>query len=62
MERKWMKAKLNYKVVCAWCGVTIRRDKAEDSQGMCTKCYCLILREHLRSQRQATIASHASER
>jgi hypothetical protein len=35
-----------FKVVCTWCGVIIRRAKSKDSQGMCLKCYARMLGEH----------------
>jgi hypothetical protein len=33
----------DFKVVCTWCGVIIRRAEAKDSQGMCLKCYARML-------------------
>ncbi len=59
---KWTKVKLNFKVVCAWCGVVVRRDDVEDSQGMCFACYYRILSKHFQTQRQASTPLRASER
>ncbi|MBA2339628.1 MAG: hypothetical protein H0V88_04485 [Pyrinomonadaceae bacterium] len=58
----WTKMTLNFKIICAWCGVVIRRDNTEDSSGMCFTCYYRILSKHFQAQRQADIPFHASER
>ena len=36
-------------VLCIWCGAKIRKDKEEDSFGVCLKCFYRILNDHLRS-------------
>ena len=51
----------SFKVVCAWCGGLIRRDRAKDSLGMCLDCYHKEMSAYLRA-RQQTLSTVASER
>ncbi len=51
-----------FEVRCIWCGVTIRRDNSEDSQGVCLRCFYRILSERFRAQRHARSAEGTSDR
>ncbi|HEY0080408.1 MAG TPA: hypothetical protein VGB73_17500 [Pyrinomonadaceae bacterium] len=53
----------DFKVVCAWCGVVIRRNSTKDSQGMCQECYAGMLRDYIYpSASQERLPRCASER
>lgn len=49
-----------FKVVCTWCGVVIRRAQAKDSHGMCLRCYARMLDE--RGHAHGDVPRWASER
>ena len=51
-----------FRVVCTWCGVVIRRAKTKDSQGMCLKCYARMLGEHGHSHERDDGSHWASDR
>ena len=51
-----------FEVRCIWCGVRIRRDSSEDSQGACLKCFYRILNERFRAQRRVRLGVVASDR
>ena len=51
-----------FKVVCTWCGVVIRRAETKDSQGMCLKCYARMLGEHVHSHERDAAPRRASDR
>jgi hypothetical protein len=51
-----------FEIRCAWCGVRIRRDSPEDSQGVCLTCFYRILNERLRAQRRARAGEGVSDR
>ena len=53
----------DFKVICAWCGVVIRRHSSKDSQGMCQECYAGMLRDYIYTgASQARPPLRASER
>jgi hypothetical protein len=62
MGRKVETGELNFKVVCTWCGVVIRRTSAKDSHGMCLKCYSRMLSERGYARWQPDASSNARER
>ena len=49
-------------VICVWCGATIREDKAQDSEGMCLRCFYKILAQRYQAQRRARSGSRVSDR
>ena len=51
-----------FEVRCSWCGIRIRRDSAEDSQGVCLKCFYRILNERFRAQRRVRMGEVVSDR
>ena len=51
-----------FEIRCVWCGVRIRRDSSEDSQGVCLTCFYRILNERLRAQRRARTGEGVSDR
>jgi hypothetical protein len=51
-----------FEVRCVWCGVRIRRDKLEDSQGLCLTCFYRILNERLLTQRRVRLGEVVSDR
>ncbi|HEY0379969.1 MAG TPA: hypothetical protein VGC87_23845 [Pyrinomonadaceae bacterium] len=53
---------LDFKVVCTWCGVIIRRAKSKDSQGMCLKCYARMLGDHGHSHERDNQPRWSSDR
>ena len=61
MRKEGERRGASFKVVCAWCGATIRRAGSKDAQGMCPACHARMLREHLRAHRGHTFEK-ASER
>jgi hypothetical protein len=62
MERTERTHESNFKVVCTWCGIIIRRNSAKDSRGMCLKCYARMLSEHGRSHEHRPLLRWASDR
>jgi len=48
---KQSRLRTKFYVVCVWCGATIREDKAEDSEGMCLRCFYSILSQRYEVQR-----------
>ncbi|HEY0547817.1 MAG TPA: hypothetical protein VGC91_20730 [Pyrinomonadaceae bacterium] len=62
MKRIELTQESNFKVVCSWCGVIIRRNSAKDSRGMCLKCYARMLGEHGHSHEQGNISRRVSDR
>lgn len=61
MNREVSAEELQFKVVCTWCGVIIRRDSAKDSHGMCLKCYSRMLSERGSADWQTTASSDADK-
>ena len=51
-----------FEVRCIWCGVRIRMDNSEDSNGACLKCFYRILNERLRAQRHVRLGEGVSDR
>ena len=51
-----------FEVRCSWCGVRIRMDCSEDSNGACLKCFYRILSERFRAQRRVRLGEVVSER
>ena len=51
-----------FEVRCIWCGVRIRMDYSEDSNGACLKCFYRILNERLRAQRRVRLGEVVSDR
>ena len=49
-------------VICVWCGVAIREDKYQDSEGMCLRCFYKILSQHYQTQRRARYGEGVSDR
>ncbi len=49
MKEQLQESKSRFCVLCIWCGAKIRKDKEEDSHGVCLKCFYRILDDHLRS-------------
>ncbi|PWT83576.1 MAG: hypothetical protein C5B44_00360 [Acidobacteria bacterium] len=60
MKRSQVRAK--FYVICVWCGITIREDKAEDSEGMCLRCFYKILAQRYQAQRRTRCAGRVSDR
>lgn len=56
------KAAGKFEVRCTWCGVRIRRDNLEDSQGVCLPCFYRILNERFRAQRHVRLGEIVSDR
>ena len=52
----------NCKVVCAWCGVIIRRNSAKEATGMCLDCHSRLLGEYYRHGYRAGTTGKASQR
>ena len=53
---------LPYKVICAWCGETIRLNANQDIEAMCLSCYHLMLFERTRTEPLAAGPDDVSER
>ena len=51
-----------YVVECVWCGAKIRDDDAEDTTGVCLKCFYEMLTSHLQSQKQTAYGDFVSDR
>ena len=51
-----------YVVECVWCGAKIREDNAEESTGVCLKCFYQMLTHHLQSQKQTAYSESVSDR
>ena len=62
MAVEQQKVEGRFEVRCVWCGVRIRRDNSQDSQGVCLTCFYRILNERLRAQRRARLSEGASDR
>jgi len=60
MEHSQVRAK--FYVICVWCGTTIREDKAQDSEGMCLRCFYKILAQRYQAQQQVRQSNHVSDR
>ncbi len=56
------KGRTPFRLVCVWCGDTIRRDNPKESRGTCRKCYARMLSEYTRPLQQGRNSSGASER
>jgi len=52
----------NFYVYCAWCGLRIREDKNEDSEGTCLRCFYRILNERYRRRRRTQLREGVSDR
>jgi hypothetical protein len=61
MKEKVQQSKSRFCVFCIWCNAKIRKDKEEDSYGVCLKCFYRILDDHLRSLQPGKI-QFASDR
>jgi hypothetical protein len=61
MRKTNRQEKAGYRVLCAWCGGTIRQSIGKDAEGMCSACHARMLREHFRAQSADTF-ENASER
>ncbi len=59
---KESKRQASFYVFCAWCGTTIREDKAEDSEGTCLRCFYRILNERYRVRRRTELRNGVSDR
>lgn len=53
---------LPYKVICTWCGETIRLNARQDIEAMCRRCYRQMLFEHTRINLPADAAEGVSAR
>ena len=53
---------MSYRVICTWCGVTIRHNNTRESSGMCQSCYARMFSEHTRPYQRAGKELKASER
>ena len=62
MSRGMSQERVNYRVVCTWCGATIRHNNVKESRGMCLTCYARMLAEHTRTYHPTPKHSKASER
>ena len=62
MTETQKKANREFEIRCVWCGIRIRRDSSEDSQGVCLKCFYRILNERLCAQRRARSGDGVSDR
>jgi ribosomal protein L40E len=62
MSRRVTQERVNYQVVCTWCGATIRHNNVKESRGMCLKCYARMLTEHTRTYQLTNKHSKVSER
>jgi hypothetical protein len=51
-----------FEIRCVWCGIRIRREASEDSEGICLKCFYRILNERLCAQRRARAGEGVSDR
>ena len=53
---------MSYRVVCTWCGATIRHNNFKESRGMCLKCFTRMLAEHTSRHQQPDYGLKSSER
>lgn len=51
-----------FKVVCAWCGVVIRRNSSREGTGMCLDCHARLLGDYNRRGYRADTSGKASQR
>lgn len=49
-------------VQCVWCGVKIREDNEEDTNGVCLRCFYQMLTNHLDSQKRSAYGDFVSDR
>ena len=62
MKRRKTTEKLEFQVLCIWCGKKIRNDKYQDSSGECLQCFYRILSEKLLAQPRTFAGEFVSER
>lgn len=62
MSRAMSQENVNYRVVCTWCGATIRHNNVKESRGMCLKCYARMLAEHTSAHQLTHKRAKVSER
>jgi hypothetical protein len=51
MKKKQKQQDAPFEIRCAWCGTTIRKDPAKDSEQMCLICYARMLNEYFQKVR-----------
>jgi len=51
MRQKPGHIRKDFQVLCVWCGAKIRKDRDENSFGVCLQCFYRILDEYLRAQK-----------
>lgn len=54
--------KNDFRVLCIWCGVEIRRDASENSFGTCLDCFYRNVCDQLNAQRPPSPSQFASDR